>query len=309
MYLVEDLGSHKRYALKKIRCPFGQESIQTAMQEVDAYKLFNSEYVLRAVDSVVLQDRDEGSKVVYIVLPYLSNGNLQDKINDNLIQGVHFQEDELIRLFIEICKGLQVIHRHHVGGASGELGDGSSILGEATEGDDEDVRLLNQGEGTALDEVVPYAHRDIKPANIMLNDNGSPVLMDLGSCSRARHHITSRQEALELQDKAAEHCTLPYRAPELFDVKTGAYIDERVDIWSLGCTLFSLMYYSSPFELATSETGASLNLAICKGNFKFPQRPEYSDGLKNIVSKCLTVDPDKRPFIDEVISMAYELQD
>ena len=34
-----------------------------------------------------------------------------------------------------------------------------------------------------------------------------------------------------LQDIAAEHSTMAYRAPELFDVKTGVTLDEKVDIW------------------------------------------------------------------------------
>ena len=34
-----------------------------------------------------------------------------------------------------------------------------------------------------------------------------------------------------LQDIAAEQSTMAYRAPELFDVKTGVTIDEKVDIW------------------------------------------------------------------------------
>jgi hypothetical protein len=33
------------------------------------------------------------------------------------------------------------------------------------------------------------------------------------------------------QDIAAEHSTMPYRAPELFDVKSGRMLDEKVDIW------------------------------------------------------------------------------
>ena len=30
---------------------------------------------------------------------------------------------------------------------------------------------------------------------------------------------------------AAERCTMPYRAPELFNVETHSVIDERIDIW------------------------------------------------------------------------------
>jgi serine/threonine kinase 16 len=48
---------------------------------------------------------------------------------------------------------------------------------------------------------------------------------------RARIHIDTRQEALLEQDVAAEHSTLPYRAPELFDVKTGSWLDEKCDVW------------------------------------------------------------------------------
>lgn len=44
-------------------------------------------------------------------------------------------------------------------------------------------------------------------------------------------NIQNRQQALLEQDIAAEHSSMPYRAPELFDVKTGKMLDEKVDIW------------------------------------------------------------------------------
>lgn len=39
------------------------------------------------------------------------------------------------------------------------------------------------------------------------------------------------------QEDAEAHCTAPYRAPELFEVASRCAIDERVDVWSLGCLL------------------------------------------------------------------------
>jgi hypothetical protein len=66
----------------------------------------------------------------------------------------------------------------------------------------------------------------------MIADDGvTPVLMDLGSCMKARIPIENRSQALLQQDIAAEHSTMAYRAPELFDVKTGTTLDEKVDIW------------------------------------------------------------------------------
>lgn len=336
MYLVEQQGrGDELYALKKIRCPFGPESVQTAMREVEAYKTFDSPYVIKYVDSSVQQEED-GSKSVYILLPYLKNGNLQDAINDHVMNGTHFSEEELMALVVEICQAIKALHQHRIGGGASAVFGGSGNHGDGSHGDgfpedgghhgeggfsgDDSYRIGNDEEqglvaadelnntsnATQLSELVPYAHRDIKPANIMLSDNGRPILMDLGSCSRARLDVSSRQKALELQDMAAEQCSMPFRAPELFDVKTGAHIDERVDVWSLGCTIYTLMYFTSPFEHQTNETGASLNLAIMNGHFTMPLSPEYSDQLKSLVKKCLVVDPQERPFIDDILKAATD---
>jgi len=149
----------------------------------------------------------------------------------------------------------------------------------------------------------------------MIADDGvTPVLMDFGSLVRARKHITTRQQALELQDTAAEQSTMPYRAPELFDVKTGSTITEKVDVWSVGCTLFALLYGYSPFEppmeSALAAAGDSIALAVMQGTFKFPAGDGYAEGgAKEVVRRCLVVDPEMRPsareirmFVEEVIT-------
>lgn len=325
VYLVQSQQTGEFYALKKIRCPFGAESVKVALNEIEAYKRFDSKYVIRAVDSNIVQEKD-GSKTIYILLPYYKKGNLQDKINANLVNGTSYDETELLNLFYEICQGVKAIHNRHSGASNSpdtsrfslessgyvrnnqvlntDDDDDDIIIGGGDDDEESEVQLLGNEEtnDTPMDTIVPYAHRDIKPANIMLSGSANtPILMDLGSCTRARLTLSTRKDALELQDLAAEHCTLPYRAPELFDVATGSSVDERVDIWSLGCTLFALMYGTSPFELQSAGSGASLNLAILNGQYKFPDTPVYSEGLKDIVRKCLTVDKDQRPFIKEVI--------
>ena len=55
----------------------------------------------------------------------------------------------------------------------------------------------------------------------MISDSGSdPILMDLGSVVSSPTPITSHSLAIATQDQAAEHSTMPYRAPELFDVRS-----------------------------------------------------------------------------------------
>ena len=56
----------------------------------------------------------------------------------------------------------------------------------------------------------------------------------------ATRHITSRSEALLAQEDAATHSTMPFRAPELFDVATNTHLDSKVDMWSLGCIIAEL---------------------------------------------------------------------
>ena len=106
------------------------------------------------------------------------------------------------------------------------------------------------------------------------------VIMDFGSARPARREIQNRKEAMALQvlhiealyvlnnlmfqndwlainwlamtgvlmlhvflmqEWASQSCTAPYRAPELWDTPTDTVLDERTDIWALGCTLYALM--------------------------------------------------------------------
>ena len=156
---------------------------------------------------------------------------------------------------------------------------------------------------------------------MVADDGRTPILMDLGSLAPSPISITSRSLALAVQDTAAEHSTMPYRAPELFDVKTDSVVDTKVDIWSMGCTLYSCLVGRSPFEARSEETGGSLSLCVLGGDWRFPdeglqkgkskKKPRDSTGedvnihesVRDVVRQCLKVEPSERPDIDGLISM------
>jgi serine/threonine kinase 16 len=136
--------------------------------------------------------------------------------------------------------------------------------------------------------------------------------------------------ALQIQDTAAEHSTMPYRAPELFDVNTGVVIDTKTDIWSMGCTLYACLVGKSPFEMRSDETGGTLSLCVLGGDWRFPdegpqgvkrtnsmrhpqgsqspngagsQAVDISEPIRDVVRRCLKVEPAERPDIDELITL------
>lgn len=388
VYLVQDTSTSALYALKKIRCPFGQESVALALKEVEAYSLFSGvpggDYIIHSVDHQV---KDEGGRVsgiggdagqqqktVYILLPYYRRGNLQDEINANLVNRTRFSERRLMKIMLGVCKGLRAMHHYQIpgsGNAASSRREAQSIRAEAASADADLERrhskrtprtMTASAQNTADEEgeqeqpLMPehaggeitasqagkragdahaYAHRDIKPANIMLDDTDSddpkPILMDLGSIAPAPTPITSRSQALAVQDTAAEHSTMPYRAPELFDVKTGSVIDTKVDIWSLGCTMYACLIGKSPFEARSDETGGSLSICVLGGDWKWPDenapkpkrqgtivegdgaangsatagtgRKFPSDEVRDVVRRCLAVESSERPDVDELIQL------
>ncbi|KAM3463878.1 hypothetical protein MY5147_003591 [Beauveria neobassiana] len=376
VYLVQDLSTKEHFALKKIRCPFGAESVQQAMREVEAYRLFQHvPNIISAIDHAVATERGGGgaadeaaNKTVYVLLPYYRRGNLQDMINANLVNHARFPERHLMALFLGVCRALRAMHDHHAPpaermemgheadndpGPSGSSSNRRSRRGGArsstkrTEEDEEteQERPLMEAENQIGQggKIKSYAHRDIKPGNIMIDDSGSnPILMDLGSVAPSPMPVTSQSVALQIQETAAEHSTMPYRAPELFDVQTGAVIDTKVDIWSLGCTLFACLVGKSPFEMRSDETGGTLSLCVMGGDWRFPdQSPNgarrvnsiqvakakaaagapgaagatgagegsssgeavISEPIREIVRACLKVEPAERPDIHQLITM------
>lgn len=308
VYLVSQKNNpNNLYAMKKIRCPYGgnDATYANAWREVRSYHRFaesKTPYIIHTIDESVVNESD-GSRTFYILLPYFER-SLQDVLNFNVLNNVSMEEEEVLKIFIGVLRGLQAMHKYQRRGAGG---------GPETDDDENDLMLPDDdedsyGQATELLELCPYAHRDIKPANVMLSAEGLPVLADLGLCSKARVTVNSRQQALTLTEFAQEHCTLPYRAPELLDVASNAEITEATDIWSLGCLLYSCCFGLSPFEKLEIEQGANLNLAISQGKYEIPSDLRgFSPELIDIIKSCLVLNPTERPTVDELLESCLTL--
>lgn len=89
-------------------------------------------------------------------------------------------------------------------------------------------------------------HRDIKPANIMVQPDGTPVVLDFG--------VALLEEAgPQLTITGTSVGTPAYMSPEQLS-SSGATIGRAVDVWALGATLFEACTGRRAFPQATRDT-------------------------------------------------------
>lgn len=174
VYLVEDTANHSLYALKKIRCPFGEESVSRALREVEAHKLFSPHpNIIPAIDHAVVTERGGGDeqKTVYLLLPYYRRGNLQDIINANLVNHTRFPERKLLELMLGVCSALKAMHQGRGAPAAGGRGqhddeDHHEEEGQALMGNSRTHESIAASASSGNKEGRSWAHRDIKPGTL-----------------------------------------------------------------------------------------------------------------------------------------------
>lgn len=137
-------------------------------------------------------------------------------------------------------------------------------------------------------------HRDVKPDNIMIAQNGTAKLADLG--------LAKEQLSTGITQAGAIIGTPHYMSPEQADAK--AQMDGRSDIYSLGASVFHLVTGEPPFMADNV-----VNLIVMRQQKPAPRlktkAPNCSDGFCAIMDKCLERNPDQR--YQEAIQLGTDL--
>ncbi|HEY3409387.1 MAG TPA: protein kinase [Propionicimonas sp.] len=128
-------------------------------------------------------------------------------------------------------------------------------------------------------------HRDIKPANLMFSSSGMLKIVDFGIAR------LSQTATIGLTATNAVIGSASYLSPEQ---AVGATVDERSDLYSLGCVLVAMVTGRPPFT--ADHPMAILHQQV---NDEPPRLrellPEASPALEALVQRILNKRPDARP--------------
>ncbi len=125
-------------------------------------------------------------------------------------------------------------------------------------------------------------HRDVKPANIMVTRNGQVKVTDFGIA-----RVTSNETVAQT---AAVLGTASYLSPEQAQ---GGTVDQRSDLYSLGCVLYEMLTGQPPFT-ADSPVAVASKHVLEHPEPPSGRNPDVSPELDAVVMRALSKNPDNR---------------
>lgn len=194
-----------------------------------------------------------------------------------------FESDAFIFLVFELCR-------------QGELFD--YLTSVVTLSEKKSRYIMRQiFEGVDYIHSKNIVHRDLKPENILLDDSLNVKITDFGFARK-----------LKDGEKLFDLCGTPgYLAPEtlkcnMFEDAPG--YSKEVDIWACGVIMFTLLVGCPPFW-HRKQMVMLRNIMEGKYSFTSPEWADISEDPKDLIRKCLVVDPSKRITVIEALKHPF----
>jgi len=132
-------------------------------------------------------------------------------------------------------------------------------------------------------------HRNLKPSSVLLHKGVAKITGFYFS----KHVLDADKKQL-----MTSFGTPQYMAPEIFESKEYC---SKCDIWSLGITLFEMLYADFPWKGKTTHDLIENN--IKKKILNFPELPLISKKMKDLLGNMLIVDQEKRISWNEIFNL------
>ncbi|KAI9444993.1 kinase-like domain-containing protein [Lactarius indigo] len=218
-------------------------------------------------------------------------------------------------------------HKLHIAVRLMNAGSAADVMQYAWPGgmEEEVVRcILKQAlEGLNYLHINGFIHRDVKAANLLIDDDGTVLLGDLGVAAplndedHTHVHENAKPSRVVVFDKDVNVAprrsrvgkrrsfvgTPCWMAPELI---SGIQYDSSADIWSFGITALELAQGRAPRSRESSRT---VLLQIVQGAPPTLDREggvhKYSRAFKEVVERCLVKDPSLRPTAAQLLQMPF----
>ncbi|XP_036454144.1 cyclin-G-associated kinase isoform X3 [Colossoma macropomum] len=263
VYEAQDLGSGKDYALKRLLSN-EEEKNKAIIQEVCFMKkLSGHPNVVQfcSAASISKEESDTG-QAEFLILTELCKGQLVDFVK-KVEQKGPMSCDTILKIFYQSCRAVQHMHK----------------------------------------QKPPIIHRDLKIENLLISQQGTIKLCDFGSSTTVAYYPDyswSAQKRSMVEDEITRNTTPAYRTPEMIDLYSNFPINEKQDIWALGCILYLLCFKQHPFE-----EGAKLQ--IVNGKYSIPQNDTRYTVFHELIRSMLKINPEERLSITELVNQLQEI--
>uniref|UniRef100_H2L7B0 Cyclin-G-associated kinase n=1 Tax=Oryzias latipes TaxID=8090 RepID=H2L7B0_ORYLA len=263
VYEAQDLSGGKDYALKRL-LSYEEEKNKEIIQEICFMKkLSGHPNVVQfcSAASISKEESDTG-QAEFLILTELCKGQLVDFVK-RVEQRAPLSCDTVMKVFYQTCRAVQHMHK----------------------------------------QKPPIIHRDLKIENLLISNQGTIKLCDFGSSTTVSHYPDfswSAQKRSMVEDEITRNTTPAYRTPEMIDLYSNYPINEKQDIWALGCILYLLCFKQHPFE-----EGAKLQ--IVNGKYSIPQNDAKYNVYHDLIRAMLKVNPEERLSITELVNQLQEI--
>lgn len=288
--------------LKRTRCPFGDVAqVARAMRELELLRSLQGKRTPEVLAAQVEQLTD-GTRLVELVFPYYPSGTLQSLVQIARYGGNPTSERELVRLCIEVAKGLQYLHEPPKRSDIDFPDDAAECWTTVS-------LPLSKHTIVGTDDGSVYIHMNLNPSNILISDSGIPLISGFTRVRHIKENLTS-SEVIEWQEDLQDLYILAFVSPELADINVHSDFNCQTDIWSYGSICYALMFGMSPMENEMLQRSQALLKIVKEGNWSTPaQFRGYSKALLDIVFSCLQKEPFNRPTVTQLINGLQSLQD